>query len=77
MARTILDDDLRSWEAFASTGPFGYALRSRVVFNCTTDPAVRPRMWALDGDKSDAETLVATAPAAALVGLLEKAEPLP
>jgi hypothetical protein len=77
MARTILDDDLRSWEAFASTGPYGYGPHSRVVFSCTTDPAARPRISTVEGDKSDAETLVATAPAAALLGLLRKAEPLP
>ena len=29
MARTILDDELKHWEAFASTGRYGYAERAR------------------------------------------------
>jgi hypothetical protein len=76
MARTILDAGLRSWEAFASTGPYGYADHCRVVFHCTSDPAERPRAVAIPGDKSDAETLVATTPAEGLRELLESAEPL-
>jgi hypothetical protein len=76
MARTIVDAGLMSWEAFASTGPFGYAPHSRVVFRCTTDPSERPRAHTVEGDKSDAELLVATAPAAELRALLEGAEPI-
>lgn len=76
MARSILDDELRSWEVFASTGPYGYSPRSRVVFYCTTDPAERPRAYTLAGDTSDAEALVAGAPTAELATLLRRAEPL-
>ena len=76
MARIILDDDLKSWEAFASTGPYGYASGSRVVFHCTTDRGERPRAYSIEGDKSDAETLLATAPDAKLRELLGGAKPL-
>ena len=76
MARTIVDAGLKSWEAFASTGPYGYADHSCVVFHCTTDPTERPRSVAIPGDKSDAEALVATSPPAGLRELLESAEPL-
>jgi hypothetical protein len=76
MARTIVDAGLKSWEAFASTGPYGYADHSRVVFYCTTDPTERPRAVAIAGDKSDAEALVATSPPDGLRDLLESAEPL-
>lgn len=76
MARSILDDQLRSWEAFASTGPYGYSPGSRVVFSCTSDPGEPPRACTLDGGAADAEALVAKAPAAELVALLERAEPL-
>jgi hypothetical protein len=76
MARTILDAGLRSWEAFASTGPYGYADHSRVVFACTTDPTERPRSCPVEGDKSDVEALIAAGTAAELLGLLERAEPL-
>jgi hypothetical protein len=76
MARTIVDAGLRSWEAFASTGPYGYADHARVVFRCTTDPNERPRAIAIPGDKSEAEALVATATSVGLRELLETAEPL-
>ena len=76
MARTILDGDLKSWEAFASTGRYGFAPRSRVVFYCTTDPGERPRAYAVEGDKSDVEALLATAPPEKLRELLAGAERL-
>jgi hypothetical protein len=76
MSRTLVDDDLNSWEAFASTGPYGYAERSVVVFHCTTDPGERPRAFALGGDKSDAEAAVATAERGRLLEMLAGAEPL-
>ena len=76
MARKILDDDLRSWEAFANTGPYGFADRAAVVFHCTTDPTERPRSCPVPGDKSDAELLLARASRAELVGLFGQALPL-
>jgi hypothetical protein len=76
MSRTIVDAGLRSWEAFASTGRYGFAPHARLVFHCTTDPAERPRAYEIEGDKSDVEALVATAPDAQLRELLETAQPL-
>ena len=76
MARAIMDDGLRSWDVFASTGPFGYGPGSVLVFSCTTDPGERPRTWTISGDQSDAEMLVAQAPAPELLALLGRAEPL-
>ncbi len=76
MARTIVDEGLKTWEAFASTGQFGYSSGSRLIFTCVTDPGERPRGWTLAGDKSDAETVVAEAPAQELLALLGKAAPL-
>ena len=76
MARTIVDAGLRSWEAFASTGPYGFAPHSRIVFSCRTDPGERPRAFQIEGDKSDVESLIATAPDDKLRELLESAEPL-
>ena len=58
MTRTLLDEDLREWEVFASTGRFGFPAPARVVFRCVTDPGERARALAIDGDKSDAEALV-------------------
>lgn len=76
MARTIVDANLKSWEAFASTGPYGYAPHSRVIFRCTTDASERPREYRVQGDKSDVESLVATAPQETLRVLLASAEPI-
>ena len=76
MAKTVRDDELRVWEVFASTGPYGYADQARVVFHCTDDPGERPRILALPGDKSDAETRVATASGKELLEMLAVAEAL-
>jgi hypothetical protein len=76
MPKTLLDGGLKSWEAFASTGPYGYADQSVVVFRCTSDPDERPRAIAVSGDKSDAETRVATATRKELLEMLERAEPI-
>ena len=59
MARTILDSDLRKWEAFASTGRFGFADAAQVVFQCVSDPWERPRAYTVAGDKAAAEALLA------------------
>ena len=76
MAKTICDDELRRWEAFASTGPYGFAAPARVVFQCASDPWERPRSVLLEGDKSDAEAIVASGSAEKLRELLAQARPL-
>jgi len=76
MTKNVVDDDLQSWEAFASTGPYGYSDRSVVVFRCTTDSGERPRAFAVEGDKSDAETRVETASRTDLLEMLAGAQPL-
>ena len=64
MSRFLLDDGLRSWEAFASTGPYGYSDGSR------------PRACAVTGDNSAAEAKVKGAPASELLEMLGRAAPL-
>ena len=76
MARTIVDEGLQRWEAFASTGQYGFAARSQVVFQCTSDPSERPRAFTVAGDKSDAEALVAQGSAQVLSDMLERATPV-
>ena len=76
MSRSLLDDGLRNWEAFASTGSYGYSDGSRVIFRCTSDPGEGPRAFALTGDNSEAEAKVAGAPACELLEMLGRAEPL-
>lgn len=71
MARVIVDRELRSWEVFASTGPYGYADRGRIVFHCLTDPRLEARAAEVDGDHGEAERLVATLPDRELLEMLE------
>ena len=76
MTKSVVDDDLRSWEAFASTGPYGYSDRSVVVFQCASDPGERPRAFQIEGDKSDAEARVENATRGDLLEMLAGAERL-
>lgn len=76
MTRTIQDQDLLLWEAYASTGDFGFPEHSKIVFHCLTDPALRARILARDGDKSDVEHELATLSSEELTALLSKTEPL-
>lgn len=58
MSRTFSDDELQTWEVFATGGRFGLAVRAKVVFQCMSDPARPPRVMEVDGDEADAEALV-------------------
>lgn len=58
MARTLLDDELKEWEVFATTGRYGAPDHARVMFRCVSDPGERALAAVIDGDKSDAEALV-------------------
>lgn len=58
MSQTFTDDDLQTWEVFASGGRLGLAIRPRVVFHCVSDPARPPRFIEVQGDEADAEALV-------------------
>lgn len=76
MTRTIQDQDLLLWEAYASTGDFGFPEHSKIVFHCLTDPAMRARILERDGDKSDVEHELATLSGEELAELLAKTEEL-
>ncbi len=71
-----MDDDLREWEVYATTGRYGFPDRARVMFRCMSDPHERTRALALQGDKSDAEAAVETASAEELTRMMEEAETL-
>jgi hypothetical protein len=55
MSRTFTDENLLTWEAFASAGDFGLAMHPKVVFNCLSDPLVHPRFVVRHGNEADAE----------------------
>jgi hypothetical protein len=68
--RTILDGDLRRWEAYATTGDFGGPDPAKIAFRCTSDPGQRPRILVFEGDKSQAERSVSESSDAELVRML-------
>lgn len=76
MTRTIQDQDLNLWEAYANSGDFGSAEQARIVFQCLTDPARRARVLPRDAARAAVEHDVATLPAPELVRLLVSAEDL-
>ncbi|HEV2149182.1 MAG TPA: hypothetical protein VGR37_17375 [Longimicrobiaceae bacterium] len=62
MSRVFVDDDLLTWEAYASGGRFGLPEHPRIVFHCLSDPAVRARFVVHEGDEADAEETVHEVP---------------
>ena len=59
MSQTFTDDNLLTWEAFATGGMYGLSVRPKIVFNCLSDPGRRPRfVERRQGDEADAEELV-------------------
>lgn len=75
MSRTFIDADLLTWEAYATSGHYGYAEPARIVFHCLTDPSVRARTVGVD-DEAAAERIVADADLAELRSLFQHSEPL-
>ena len=77
MSHTFTDENLLTWEAFASSGDFGLAVRPRIVFNCLSDPSLRPRyVERAEGDEADAEEDVHEYDEHQLRALLKQAQPL-
>lgn len=62
MSRIFTDDDLLTWEAYASGGAFGLPDRPKIVFNCVSKPGSRARFVQHAGDEADAEEAVHEAP---------------
>ena len=76
MSHTFTDENLLTWEAFASSGNFGLATRPRIVFNCLSDPQTPPRYVERPGDEADAEEQVAEYDEKALRKMLRESRPL-
>ena len=62
MSRILVDENLLSWEAYASGGKFGLPDDPKIIFNCLSDPAHRPRFAMHDGHNADAEQAVMSMP---------------
>ncbi|HEX2191129.1 MAG TPA: hypothetical protein VHG51_19630 [Longimicrobiaceae bacterium] len=76
MSRVFVDDDLLTWEAYASSGRFGLAERPRIVFHCLSDPAIRARFVVHAGDEADAEEAVHEVPEERLKAMLKESREL-
>jgi hypothetical protein len=77
MARVFVDEDLLSWEAYASTGRYSLPERPRIVFNCLSDPNRPARYVVHSGDNADAEGAVLDMPLEALRELLDESQEVP
>jgi hypothetical protein len=77
MSVTFTDDDLQSWEAYATGGDYGLANNPKVVFNCVSDPTRRPRYLEFTGDEADAEGLVSETSIPQLRAMLKESAELP
>jgi hypothetical protein len=58
MSRTIIDENLLTWEVYPTGGPFGFSDRPFIVFNCLSNRMLRPRYVSTAGDEADAERTV-------------------
>lgn len=76
MSRVFVDENLLSWEAYASGGAYGLAEEPKIVFQCLSDPLRRARYVRYDGDNADAERAVHSLPEARLRELLREAAEL-
>jgi hypothetical protein len=76
MSQTFTDEDLQTWEAFASGGRFGLSIRPKVIFHCVSDRSRRPRFVEVQGDEADAEGLVHESQVERLRGMLAESKEL-
>jgi hypothetical protein len=76
MSHTFTDENLLTWEAYASSGNFGLAVRPRIVFNCLSDTTLQQRYVERPGDEADAEEQVHEMSEQQLREMLRKSQPL-
>ena len=76
MSRVFVDDDLLTWEAYASGGKFGFPERPKIIFHCLSDPQLRARFVVHEGDEAAAEEEVHQVPEERLKEMLKGAAEL-
>lgn len=76
MSRVFVDENLLSWEAFASAGRHGLPDDPKVVFHCLSDRSRRPRYVRFSGDNAEAEQVVHALPEDRLLEMLRDSEEL-
>lgn len=62
MSREFVDEDLETWEVYASGGEYGLPREPKIVFFCRSRPSVRGRYVRHPGDNAAAAALVRQAP---------------
>lgn len=70
--RIIQDENLDLWEAYATSGGFGFPDHSRMVFHCLSDRTRRARAVEREGDKAEVEHEIATLTNEQLTALLSE-----
>lgn len=76
MSRVFIDEDLLSWEAYASGGKYGLPDDPKIVFHCLSDRSLRPRYMRFGEDNAVAEGAVHTLPDDQLREMLSQAQDL-
>jgi hypothetical protein len=76
MSRIFTDENLLTWETYASGGKFGLPERPKVIFHCLSDPDRRARFVIHEGDDADAQEAVRELPDNRLRELLRVSEEL-
>lgn len=74
MTRTILDQDMLTWEVYPSGGPHGVNNKPYIMFNCLSNRMLRPRYVSLTGDEADAERRVVLASNEELLAMFRQAQ---
>jgi hypothetical protein len=73
MSKTFLDDNLLTWEAYASGGAFEAAEHPFIVFNCLSNRMLRPRFIS-GGDEANAAGKLAAASSAQLRDMFKRSD---
>lgn len=77
MTRTFQDHNFLVWEVYPSGGRHGYSRNPHLIFNCLTQPDLRPRFIGGGGDEAEAQRLVTESSDVELLDLLEGAGEIP
>jgi hypothetical protein len=75
--RTFQDHNFLVWEVYPAGGRHGFPENPRLIFNCLTQPGLRPRVADLDALADDTPPRVADLSSAELIELLARATDIP
>jgi hypothetical protein len=75
--RTFQDRDFLVWEVYPSGGRPGFSENPQLIFNCLTQPGLRPRVADLAVPEGDASARFASLSSTQLIELLERAVEIP